>query len=391
MNRRLLSLCVPALVAVIGCGDADLRDRDQDGYIAKYDCNDEDSESSVVAYDGDCDGIPIEEDCDDADADSTSLLDDNDCDGVVTAEDCDDTDPELLSNVGDADCDGVPTEEDCDDNNPQSLSKSEDADCDGTRTQQDCDDNNPALNKVDADGDGNTTCDGDCDDNDPSIEAKDVDGDGYSTCDGDCDDRDQTLDGADRDGDGSSTCDGDCDDTDSSLNLDDADNDGVSTCEGDCDDANGSIVSCGYYYDFGSSDLSGLSSLEEFCGETYGYGDLYNDRSDIELSWVPSSTVASPSSITLYLNQGIACSGTVETTVQLNNTSVGTVTWNQGEYSCSCGISPSDYVTHTIEFSNLSSYRPNGRNNIKILMDNNYGGLSPESSWNDAFARIEVQ
>ena len=38
------------------------------------------------------------------------------------------------------------------------LSWLDDADCDGTITFYDCDDTDPALNELDLDGDGNSTC-----------------------------------------------------------------------------------------------------------------------------------------------------------------------------------------------------------------------------------------
>jgi len=74
---------------------------------------------------------------------------------------------------------------------------------------------------MDNDGDGSypPICFGnDCNDLDPALEGLDADGDGYSTCDGDCDDTDATLESGDLDGDGVSTCDGDCDDTNIAIN-----------------------------------------------------------------------------------------------------------------------------------------------------------------------------
>ena len=92
----------------------------------------------------------------------------------------------------------------------------------------DCDDTDPDLNALDADGDGQSTCDGDCDDSnqfislgegaeDDNICSTDLDKDGFAPiADGgrDCDDTDPDLNALDADGDGQSTCDGDCDDSD---------------------------------------------------------------------------------------------------------------------------------------------------------------------------------
>ena len=53
----------------------------------------------------------------------------------------------------------------------------------------DCDDTDASLlNPKDADGDGESTCEGDCDDDDPETTNQDADGDGYTVCDGDLED-----------------------------------------------------------------------------------------------------------------------------------------------------------------------------------------------------------
>jgi hypothetical protein len=134
------------------------------------------------------------------------------------------------------------------------------------------------LNIADADGDGQTSCEGDCADSDPLVNGFDPDGDGVSSCDGDCwegnpavfpgnseacDGLDNNCDlvideGFDLDGDNFLTCTGDCDDGDASVfpgavevcnsvdddcdsSIDegfDLDGDGWSVCVGDCDDNN---------------------------------------------------------------------------------------------------------------------------------------------------------
>ena len=98
------------------------------------------------------------------------------------------------------------------------LAPDGDEDSDGTLNQDDCDPLDPALNELDVDDDGASTCGGDCDDQDPGLNLLDLDGDASTTCDGDCDDTDALLNLLDGDGDGNSTCAGDCDDTDPALN-----------------------------------------------------------------------------------------------------------------------------------------------------------------------------
>ena len=133
------------------------------------DCDDTDTLFLSIDDDADCDGVLEADDCDDTDPTSTTVATDADCDGVLTADDCDDTDPNSTVVAEDADCDGTLTDDDCDDNDSGSTVVADDVDCDGTITLNDCDDTDPALNELDLDGDGNSTCSGDCDDFDASV------------------------------------------------------------------------------------------------------------------------------------------------------------------------------------------------------------------------------
>ena len=54
------------------------------------DCDDGDSNSTLVSEDADCDGTLTADDCDDGDSGSTIVAEDGDCDGTLTADDCDD-------------------------------------------------------------------------------------------------------------------------------------------------------------------------------------------------------------------------------------------------------------------------------------------------------------
>jgi hypothetical protein len=256
-------------------------DEDGDGFLACEDCNDGAATSypnaTEVPYDG------IDQDCDGAD------LTDVDGDGYVAelagGDDCDDEDPAEHPDAPDFPLDGqIP---DCD------GFDGIDGDGDGAPLYTgggdgwlgfglDCDDDDPALDRTDADGDGQDTCEGDCDDSDPEVHGLDLDGDGVTTCgadglpatdDEDCDDDDPAVlpgapeicDGKDSDcdpatslpqgeddldGDGDRTCSGcadgdpacgDCDDSDPALTTLDGDLDGWSSCDGDCDDVQASF------------------------------------------------------------------------------------------------------------------------------------------------------
>lgn len=146
----------------------------------------------------------------------------------------------------DEDGDGVPASEDCNDQNPNVYPGNVEVACNDI--DDDCDPSTP--DRVDADGDGVSICDGDCDDNDPNRSEIvyvyfDGDRDGYGVgelhevcgrplnsapVDGDCDDTDPSVhpgaeeipyDGIDQD------CDG--------FDADDLDGDGYPLAE-DCDD-----------------------------------------------------------------------------------------------------------------------------------------------------------
>jgi hypothetical protein len=415
----------PALILFGACGDKLLRDADQDGFIAKFDCNDEDPESLVALQDADCDGTLTADDCDDTDASSTVLAEDGDCDGTPTADDCDDADPNSTILAEDGDCDGVIAAQDCDDADPTSYTVAEDGDCDGTRKKDDCDDNDASVNPdaddtvgdgvdqncdgadgVDADGDGwaslesggedcddsdqqstyisiDGDCDGtkiddDCDDNDPTREQLDVDGDGYTTCDGDCDDSDASLDLSDLDQDGYNTCDGDCDDSDDSLELDDSDADGFTTCDGDCNDNNPNVLPSDCYQDYQIYiKLSDLVNQSETCSSNHYYGN-----GDYGFEWTDSEG-GSPSSITIRFYSGIGCdSGSFDT--ELNGVSTGSVTLS-GE--CECTPNP-DIIIRNL--TNISGFIPNGTNQF-LIEGSDAMGLSSNSNWDGgSYAIVKV-
>ena len=232
------------------------------------DCDDGDASLNLADADGDgstsCGG-----DCDDLD-DALNLWD-IDGDGVTTCDtviDCDDQNPAMspllaeVCDLFDNDCDGVQPSDELD------------GDEDGDPACSDCDDTDGELDSLDADGDGETTCDGDCDDMEPGQYQADLDGDGWSPCAGDCFDNNGTRypgavelcdgldnncddvlpeDEVDTDGDAFFAC-ADCEDTDSSIHpgaveacniLDDDCNGFVPSDEGD-EDADG-WVGCDFW------------------------------------------------------------------------------------------------------------------------------------------------
>ena len=118
---------------------------------------------------------------------------DNDCDGEVDEDFDEDGD-------GHISCHG-----DCNDDDPGVNPDAEEV-CDGVDT--DCDGELGVFDdgtEADADGDGYTECgdEPDCDDSESALNPMDEDEDGFSTCDGDCDDDDdETFPGAEEQCDG---------------------------------------------------------------------------------------------------------------------------------------------------------------------------------------------
>ena len=205
--------------------DSGLTDYDQDGVsVEEGDCDDSDPTIGIIDNDGD--GYSqCNIDCDDTDPmtypgaaeleSDTECMRDGDEDGWgdrsaprdgVAGLDCDDTDASITGEDGDGDgvlfCEG-----DCDDSdpfaflgaaeeeNPDACMRDTDEDGwgdivapSGGLAGTDCDDTDASLNQSDADGDGETTCEGDCDDDDPETTNQDADGDGYTVCDGDLED-----------------------------------------------------------------------------------------------------------------------------------------------------------------------------------------------------------
>ena len=216
-------------------------------------CDGEDDNCDGVVDEGfDVDGDSVSTcagDCDDGDAgnfpgnaERCDLLDNN-CDGV--ADEGFDTDGDAVFTCG---ADGLPgnSDDDCDDTNADVFPGADEV-CNGV--DDDCDaladglDDGYLGDDADADGDPAPDCGGaDCDDFDPAVETLDVDGDGSTTCAGDCADLDpyahpaatEACDGADTDCDG--LVDGDDPDLVADADGDGADASGCSLGGSDCDD-----------------------------------------------------------------------------------------------------------------------------------------------------------
>jgi len=232
-----------------GTVPADEQDADGDGVaVCAGDCDDGDAATYPGANEA-CDGL--DNDCD---GQLPGTEADGDGDGAMVCDgDCDDADPLRFPGAAEV-CDGV--DNDCDQQIP---ADEEDGDGDGTSScEGDCDDTDPSIHPgaeelcngvdddcdlavddaVDADGDGDDAC-VDCDDGDPAANHGDADGDGESSCDGDCDDGDPTVySGAPQACDG--IADNDCDGV-TDPNEEDGDGDGLSGCGGDCDDGDGDV------------------------------------------------------------------------------------------------------------------------------------------------------
>ena len=303
-------------------------DADVDGALSCLDCDDADGNNypgnteSCDGLDNDCSGAP--------DADVAGEVD-ADGDGTLSCADCDDADatawpgaPELCDGV-DNDCDGSPGADaagevdadadavlsclDCDDDDGSNFPGNVEV-CDGQ--DNDCD--GVAENVADADGDGQTVCDGDCDDASPTVwegapevcngvdddcsgapdadaaGEVDVDSDGSLSCE-DCDDAEaarfpgspEVCDGLDNDCDGVAGADaaGELDaDADSSLSCEDCD-------DGDPANLPGGTEVC----DGADNDCSGAPDADA-AGEVDGDGDgalSCDDCDDAEAARFPGN------------------------------------------------------------------------------------------------------
>jgi len=186
-------------------------DQDGDGFVGADDCNDMDNgvnpDANEVCNNEDTD---CSDQVDDKDTDNDGHID-MDCTyyvGAAPLDDCDDDNPFVYTGAveqpdgADNNCDGFIDEGsnlfdgdgDCYCEHPSI--------CNDTIAPlvcylllfDDCDDTDPVLNPRDADGDGESSCEGDCDDNDQYMnDISDWDGDGFTTCDGDCNDYDPLL------------------------------------------------------------------------------------------------------------------------------------------------------------------------------------------------------
>jgi hypothetical protein len=273
---QLLPLLSACLILVACPAGEQKYDFDGDGWDDSMDCDPENGAIHPEAADLYGDGI--DQNCDGGDGTDT------DGDGWPapgpgtedTVVDCDDGRQDV--HPGAEEIPGNGTDENCDGFDEF------DSDGDGSPDSSDCAPNDPALNDLDEDGDGYSTCEEDCDDNDAAMSPRDGDGDGVSLCDLDCDDEDaarfpgnaEICDGLDNDCDGEvaagevdldmdgwAVCEGDCDDGNPAIHPGDTDGDGYTLCDPvpDCDDENELLTPQ-------DTDLDGASSCTGDCDDT---------------------------------------------------------------------------------------------------------------------------
>jgi len=252
----------------------DLFDGDGDGDDCSVDCDDNDDTLDTLDIDGDgqtsCDG-----DCDDADAAIDNL--DLDGDGQTSCDgDCDDTDPDLNRLDGDGDGYDSCDDGDCDDDDPGAYPGAPES-CNGV--DDDC--GGTVDEGFDGDGDSYTTCGADGTPGTADDDCDDADATTYPGAPELCDGLDNNCNGVvpadelDADGDGQTECEGDCDDADGTI-FDGAEElcDGVdNSCDGIID---------GYCrFDLANADATLVGQAGDYTGSAHaGNGDVNGDGYD---------------------------------------------------------------------------------------------------------------